>query len=432
MSIYKTSVNKPITTLMIFMAIIVAGIYSLINIPVDLYPELEPPFISVMTTYAGANAADIETNVTKQLEKSLNSVDGLKEITSTSYDNLSIINVEFEWGTNLDEANNDIRDVTDRIYNYLPEGCDRPTIFKFNTNMMPILVYAVTARESYPGIEKLIEEKIINPLNRIEGLGSVGMMGAPNRVIYVDADPRKLEAYNLTVEQIGNLIAAENLNMPSGNVKMGKTDYQLRIQGELGGSEKLRSLVLGAYNGKSILLTDVATVRDSLRDISLEERVNGEQGLRIFAMKQSGANTVKVTREINASIEKLKGDLPPDIQLEQIMDTSKFIKGSINNLSETLMWAFVFVILVILVFLGRWRATFIIVLTIPISLIMAFIYLFATGNSINVISLTSLSIAIGMVVDDAIVVLENITRHIERGLHRGRRLFMPPMRCGWR
>ncbi len=415
MSIYKTSVNKPITTLMIFMAIIVAGIYSLINIPVDLYPELEPPFISVMTTYAGANAADIETNVTKQLEERLNSVDGLKEITSTSYDNLSIINVEFEWGTNLDEANNDIRDVTDRIYDYLPEGCDRPTIFKFNTNMMPILVYAVTARESYPGIEKLIEEKIINPLNRIEGLGSVGMMGAPNRVIYVDADPRKLEAYNLTVEQIGNLIAAENLNMPSGNVKMGKTDYQLRIQGELGGSEKLRSLVLGAYNGKSILLTDVATVRDSLRDISLEERVNGEQGLRIFAMKQSGANTVKVTREINASIEKLKGDLPPDIQLEQIMDTSKFIKGSINNLSETLMWAFVFVILVILVFLGRWRATFIIVLTIPISLIMAFIYLFATGNSINVISLTSLSIAIGMVVDDAIVVLENITRHIERG-----------------
>ncbi|HOY52537.1 MAG TPA: efflux RND transporter permease subunit, partial [Prolixibacteraceae bacterium] len=132
MSIYKTSVNKPITTLMIFMAIIVAGIYSLINIPVDLYPELEPPFISVMTTYAGANAADIETNVTKQLEESLNSVDGLKEITSTSYDNLSIINVEFEWGTNLDEANNDIRDVTDRIYDYLPEGCDRPTIFKFN------------------------------------------------------------------------------------------------------------------------------------------------------------------------------------------------------------------------------------------------------------------------------------------------------------
>jgi len=412
MSIYKSAVNKPITTLMVFTAIVVAGIYSLLNIPVDLYPEIEPPYMSVMTTYAGANAADIETNITKQLEESLNSVDGLKEITSTSYDNLSIINLEFEWGTNLDEANNDVRDVTDRIFDYLPEGSDRPVIFKFNTNMMPILVYAVTAKESYPGIEKLIEEKVINPLKRIEGLGTVRMMGAPRRVIYVDADPRKLDAYRLTIEQIGNVIATENLNMPSGNVKMGSTDYQLRIQGEFSGSESLCDLVIGSYNGKSVYLNDVAVVRDSIRDISLEERVNGEQGLRIFAMKQSGANTVKVTREINKTIEALKAGLPPDIGIDMIMDTSKFIKGSISNLSETLMWAFFFVVLVIIIFLGRWRATFIIVLTIPISLIMAFIYLFFTGNSINVISLTSLSIAIGMVVDDAIVVLENITRHI--------------------
>ena len=415
MSIYKSAVNKPITTLMIFTAVIVTGIYALINMPIDLYPEIEPPYISVMTTYAGANAADIETNVTKQLEESLNAVDGLKEITSTSYDNLSIINMEFEWGTNLDEANNDIRDILDRLYDYLPEGCDRPVIYKFNTNMMPILVYAITAKESYPGIEKLVDEKIINPLNRVEGLGSVGMMGAPRRIIYVDADPRKLDAYNLTVEQIGSTISAENLNMPSGNIKMGKTDYQLRIQGELNESDNLRNLVVGNSNGKVIYLQDVAVVRDSLKDISLEERVNGEYGMRIFAMKQSGANTVKVAREINQTIEKLKKDLPPDIKIDMIMDTSTFIKGSVNNLSETLMWAFLFVILIILVFLGRWRATFIIVLTIPISLIMAFIYLFFTGNSINVISLTSLSIAIGMVVDDAIVVLENITRHIERG-----------------
>lgn len=415
MSIYKSAVNKPITTIMIFTAIIVAGIYSLINMPVDLYPEIEPPFISVMTTYAGANAADIETNITKQLEESLNSVDGLKEVTSTSFDNLSIINLEFEWGTNLDEANNDVRDVTDRLFDYLPEGADRPTIFKFNTNMMPILVYAITAEESYPGIEKLIDEKIINPLNRIEGLGSVGMMGAPLRVIYVDADPRKLDAYNLTVEQLGNTIAAENLNMPSGNVKMGRSDYQLRIQGEFNESASLNDLVVGNFSGKTIKLSDVAAVRDSLKDMSLEERINGQKGLRIFAMKQSGANTVKVSREINASLEQIKQDLPPDIQIDMIMDTSEFIKGSINNLTETLMWAFLFVILVVLAFLGRWRATFIIVLTIPISLIVAFVYLFFTGNSINVISLTSLSIAIGMVVDDAIVVLENITRHIERG-----------------
>ena len=415
MSIYKTAVNKPISTFMIFTVVIVMGLYSLSRIPVDLYPEIDPPFLSVMTTYAGANAADIETNITKKMEDALNTVDKVKEVTSTSSDNLSVITIEFSWGANLDEATNEVRDVLDRLYDQLPDGADRPIIFKFNTNMMPIVFYAVTAKESYPGIEKLLEEKIINPLNRIDGVGSVSMMGAPKRIVYVDADPKRLDAYNLTIEQIGNIIAAENLNMPSGNVKMGEMDYQLRIQGEFSDSRQLSNLVVGNANGVPVYLRDVATVRDSLKDVSLDEKINGQTGLRLFAMKQSGANTVKVARDIRNSLEQLKKTLPPDVEISLIMDTSTFIEGSIRNLSKTLMWAFIFVALVVLVFLGRWRATFIIVLTIPISLIVSFIYLFITGNSVNVISLASLSIAIGMVVDDAIVVLENITRHIERG-----------------
>ncbi|HAX96950.1 MAG TPA: multidrug transporter AcrB, partial [Prolixibacteraceae bacterium] len=415
MSIYKIAVNKPITTVMVFTAIVVMGIFSLVQIPVDLYPEMDPPFISVMTTYVGANAGDIETNVTKQLEDALNSVDKLKEITSNSSDNLSMVNLEFEWGTNLDEATNDIRDVIDRIIDFLPEGVERPTIFKFNTSMMPIVFYAVTAKESFPGLEKLLDEKIVNPLNRIEGIGSIGLMGAPRRIIYVDADPRQLDAYNLTIEQIGNLIAAENLNMPSGNVKMGNLDYQLRVQGEFTASSVIGNIVVGNMAGKPVYIRDVATVRDSIKDLSLDEKINGEQGLRMFVMKQSGANTIKVAREVRKNVNELQSQLPPDVKINLIIDTSDFIKGSINNLSETLMWAFIFVGLVVLFFLGRWRATFIIILTIPISLIVAFLYLYITGNSINVISLTSLSIAIGMVVDDAIVVLENITRHVERG-----------------
>ncbi|NCB09841.1 MAG: efflux RND transporter permease subunit, partial [Bacteroidia bacterium] len=338
-----------------------------------------------------------------------------KEITSTSSDNLSIINLEFEWGSNLDEATNDIRDVIDRMTDYLPEGTERPMIFKFNTSMMPIVFYAVTANESYPGLEKLLDEKIVNPLNRIEGIGSIGLMGAPSRIVYVDTDPRLLDAYNLTIEQIGNTIAAENMNLPSGNVKMGKLDYQLRVQGEFSTSSRIENLVVGNMAGKPVYIRDVATVRDSIKDLSLDEKINGETGLRLFVMKQSGANTMKVAREVRKNIDELQKTLPPDIKINLIMDTSDFIKGSINNLSQTLLWAFLFVILVVLFFLGRWRATFIIVLTIPISLIVAFLYLFITGSSINVISLTSLSIAIGMVVDDAIVVLENITRHVERG-----------------
>ncbi|MBN2347610.1 MAG: efflux RND transporter permease subunit [Bacteroidales bacterium] len=415
MSIYKSAVNKPITTLMIFAAIIVVGIYSLMQIPIDLYPEMNPPYISVMTTYPGANASDIETNITKTIEDALNTVDNLKEITSVSSDNLSIVNLEFEWEANLDEASNDIRDAVDRIFDYLPEGCDRPFIFKFNTSMMPIVFYAITADESYPGLAKIIEEKIINPLNRINGIGSISMIGAPKRMIYVDVDPQRLDAYNLTIEQIGNVITAENLNMPSGNVKMGKMDYQLRIEGELSESREISDIVVGNYGGNPVYIHDIAQVQDSIKDLSLDEKINGQSGIRMFVMKQSGANTVKIAKQVHKKLAVLEKDLPPDIKIQQILDTSTFIKDSVSNLSETLMWALIFVVLVVLFFLGRWRATFIIVLTIPISLIVAFIYLFITDSSVNVISLTSLSIAIGMVVDDAIVVLENITKHIERG-----------------
>lgn len=415
MSIYKQAVNKPITTLMIFAAVIVMGIYALTRIPVDLYPEINPPFISVLTTYPGANALDVETNITKPLEDALNAVDKLKEVTSVSSDNISVITLEFSWNTNLDEATSDIRDVIDRVYDMLPDGVDRPTVFKFNTTMMPIVFYAVTAKESYPGLDKILDEKIINPLNRIDGIGSVGMMGAPKRVVYVDVDARRLDAYNLTIEQIGNVIGAENLNLPSGNIKMGDMDYQLRVQGEFTQSSQIQNLVVGNFQGKPIYLTDVATVKDTLKDFRFDEKINGQTGLRMFVMKQSGANTVKVARDVTKNVERLKKDLPPDVEINLIMDTSAFIKGSINNLSQTLLYAFLFVILVVLFFLGRWRATFIIVLTIPISLIVAFVYLYISGNSINVISLTSLSIAIGMVVDDAIVVLENISRHIDRG-----------------
>lgn len=415
MSIYKSAVNRPITTFMIFTALVVMGIYALMNIAVDLYPEIDPPFISVLTAYPGASAEDIETNVTKKLEDALNTVNKVKMVSSTSTDNLSIITVQFTWGADLDEATNEIRDVIDRIYNNMPEGVDRPSIFKFSTSTMPIVFYAVTANESYPGLEKILDEKIINPLNRVDGVGSVSMIGVPKRVIYVEADPRRLDAYHLTIEQIGNAIAGENLNMPSGNVRMGQMDYQFRVQGEFTESSQLNNLIVGKFNGNPVYLRDVATVRDSLKDKLQDEKINGRTGLRLFVIKQSGANTVKVAREVNKMLAQLIPTLPPDVKIELILDTSTFIRDAISNLAETLLYAFVFVALVVLIFLGRWRATFIIVLTIPISLIVAFIYLFITNNTINVISLTSLSIAIGMVVDDAIVVLENISRHIERG-----------------
>jgi HAE1 family hydrophobic/amphiphilic exporter-1 len=415
MSIYSSSVKRPVTTLLIFIGLMVMGIYSLTQLPIDLYPEMELPYVVVYTTYSGASASDMETNVTKTLENSLNSLGNLKEQTSTSSDALSVIFLQFEYGTNLDEASNDIRSALSVVERYLPDGCEKPTIIKFNTSMMPIVFYAITAKESYNGLEKILTEKIINPLNRIEGVGSVSLSGVPGRKIYIDVDPRKMEAYNLSIEQIGNILRAENMNMPAGYIEMGRTDYPLRIQGEFPESETVKNIVVSSFNGNNVYLKDVAEVRDTIRESKLDTKINGSKGMAMYVQKQSGGNTVKVTDEVDKSLKELKKDLPPDVKIEKLFDSASFIKGSISNLTETLMFAGIFVILVVLFFLGRWRATFIIILTIPISLIVAFIYLFVTGASINIISLSSLSIAIGMVVDDAIVVLENITKHVERG-----------------
>ena len=415
MSIYNTAVNKPISTLMVFIAILVLGIASYIQLPVDQYPKMDPPYITVMATYPGANASDIEENVTKILENQLNSVDNLKEMTSTSYDNLAVVSLEFEWEVNLDEASNDVRDAVDKSMQSLPDDIDRPTIMRFNTSMMPILIYAVTAEASYPGIDKILDDKLITRLNRVDGVASVIVAGAPERVVYVDLDPNQLDAYNLTLEQIGNKILAENRDISAGSVKMGEMDYTLRIEGEFEESNQIKDIVLGTQNNKTIYLHDVARVRDTIKDITLEQTINRGKGGVLMVTKQTDANAVAVAKEAKKQLELTQKELPSDIHFQIISDNSDFIVKSINNLQETLMYALIFVVLVVFLFLGRWRATFIIALTIPISLIVAFIYLFATGESLNVISLSSLSIAIGMVVDDAIVVLENITKHVDRG-----------------
>ncbi|HOP59489.1 MAG TPA: efflux RND transporter permease subunit [Bacteroidales bacterium] len=415
MSIYSSSVNRPVTTILVFIGAMVIGLYSLTRLPVDLYPEMELPFIAVYSMYPGASASDIESNVTRPLEDAVNSVTNLKEMTSSTSDGIAVLLLNFEYGTNLDEASNDVRSSLSFIENYLPEGCEKPTIMKFNSSMMPIVYYSITADESYQGLEKILDEKIVNPLNRIEGVGAVSLAGVPGRKVYIDVDPRKMEAYNLTIEQIGNILRAENMNLPAGYLEMGKTDYPLRIQGEFPESDVLKDIVVTSVNGQSIFLKDVAEVRDTIRETKLDTRLNGAKGMSMYIQKQSGGNTVKVTKEVEEALAELAKDLPPDVQIQKLFDSATFIKDSISNLTETLMYAGIFVILVVLFFLGRWRATLIVIVTIPISLLVAFIYLFITGESINIISLTSLSIAIGMVVDDAIVVLENITKHVERG-----------------
>jgi HAE1 family hydrophobic/amphiphilic exporter-1 len=415
MKIYESAVKKPVTTALIFVALVVLGLFSFSRLSVDLYPEIELNAVTVMTTYSGASTMDIEQNVTKRLETSLSTVTDLKRINSTSKDNISLITIEFEYGTNMDEAVNDVRSILDMQRNYLPEECDNPIVFKFSSDMMPIMFISANSDVSSKGLYKILEEKVANPINRIDGVASTSISGAPQREIQISTDPNKMQAYGITVEQVANLIAMENRNIPGGTIDVGTDTYSLRVDGEFRESDEIKNLIAGSYLGRSIYVRDIAVVKDTLKERSTEVYTNGERGATLVVQKQSGANVVEIADKILKELPMIQNSLPPDVKLEVILDTSEFIKDSIGSLTETVLLAGLFVMIVVLLFLGRWRATFIIILTIPVSLIAAFIYLMITGNTLNIISLSSLSIAIGMVVDDAIVVLENITTHIERG-----------------
>ena len=415
MSLYSSSVKHPVTTILIFVAVAIIGLFSLQKLPIDLYPDIDTNTIMVMTSYSGASAQDIEQNLTRPLENSLNSVEHLKHITSNSRENISIITLEFEYGYDIDALTNNVRDKLDMVSSMLPDDANTPIIFKFSSDMIPIALLSVQAHESLPGLYKILDENVANALARVDGVGSVSIAGAPKREIHVYLDPIRMEGYNISVETVASLIGAENRNIPGGTFDVGNETYSLRVQGEFKDPEEMKNIVVGASNGGVVHLGDIATIDDSVEERAQESYTNGERGAMIIIQKQSGANSVQISDKVGKILPSIQKNLPSDVKLDYIVDTSENIRNTIASLVETVLFALLFVILVVFFFLGRWRATIIIVLTIPISLIASFIYLYATGNSLNIVSLSSLSISIGMVVDDAIVVLENITTHIERG-----------------
>ena len=415
MSIYSSAVKRPIMTTLCFVAVTIMGLFSLSKLPIDLLPDIETNTIMVMTSYQGASAQDIEQNITRPLENTLNSVEHLKHISSNSRENISIITLEFEFGYDIDALTNDVRDKLDMVSSYLPDGSENPIIFKFSTDMIPIMMLSAQAEESMPGLYKILDEAVANPLARVDGVGSVSISGAPKREIHIYIDPVRLEAYNLTVEGIAGLIAAENRNIPGGSFDIGSDTYSLRVQGEFDSPLQMKDIVVGSYNGRNIYLHDVARIDDSLEERAQKTVTNGNKGAMIVIQKQSGANSVEISNKILEMLPDLQKRLPSDVKLDMIVNSSENITRTIDSLVETVLYALLFVMLVVFCFLGRWRATMIICITIPISLIASFIYLAMTGTSLNIISLSSLSISIGMLVDDAIVVLENVTTHIERG-----------------
>ena len=415
MSIYRSSVEHPVTTALVFLAFAILGVFALVQLPVDNFPDIESNTIMVMSSYPGASAEDVENNLTKLLENSLNGVSNLKNLSSSSRENIAVLTLEFEYGTDIDEATNDVRDKLDMISQTLPDGASLPFLFKFSIDDMPIMIMAATANQSVSALDKILDERVATPLARVSGVGTVSVAGAPKREIQVYVDPAKLEAYNLSIAGISAIIAAENRNIPSGSIDIGSDTYTLRIKKEFQDPSELYNVVLGSFGGGTIYLRDVARIVDDVEEKSQESYTNGTRGAQIIIQKQSGYNTVQVIRKVKKEMEKLERNLPADVKIITVVDNSTNILRTINSLKDTIMITFLVVMLVVFVFLGRWRGTLIVVLSIPIALLASLLYLFATGNTLNIISMSALSIAIGMVVDDAIVVLENVTTHIERG-----------------
>ena len=415
MSIYRSAVEHPVTTALLFVALAILGVFSLSRTSIAQFPEFDSNTIMVMASYQGANAQDIETNLTKVLENALNGVENLKELNSQSKENISLLTLTFNYGVDIEAATNSVRDKLDMVNAMLPDGVSNPVIFKFSASDLPVMLLSATAEESLAGLDKILDDKVSTPLARVPGVGTVSVSGAPSREIQVYCDPSKLQAYGLSISSIASVISAENRNLPSGNIDIGSDTYTLRVHKEFSDPSELLDVVVGVAGGRAVYLRDVAQVVDGQQEREQESYTNGRRAARIIIQRQSGANTVNVIRGIKKQMAQIEKTLPADVKITTIVDGSREIINTINTLIETILITFLVVMLVVYIFLGNWKSTFIIVLSIPLALLASLMYLYATGNTLNIISMSALAIAIGMVVDDAIVVLENISTHIARG-----------------
>lgn len=418
MSLPEFGVKRPVTNIMIFSAIIILALYSLTRLGIDSMPEIEPPVISVISSYPGASPEDVEIKVSEPLENQLATTPGIEKITSRSLEGVSVVTLKFAWGTNLDEASNDIRDRierTKRLLPDIPDEMDNPFIFKFNTAMMPVLYIGVIADQTYPELFDLVDKRVADPLRQLPGVGTVQLFGGLERQINIWIDRHKLEGYGFSILDVKNVLAQENVTQPAGNIKSGFTDYLLRVPGEFATPEEINAVILGKRNGNLVYLKDVARVEDSFKEETRIVRINRKQGLMMMIQKQTGTNTVQVAGVIKEKLKEVQKNLPKDVKMITVMDSSKDIITSLDSLQSTVWIGAVLVILVVWFFLRQFLPSLIIALTIPFSLLIAFIYLFLGGKTINTISLSSLTIAIGMVVDNAIVVVDNVFRHLAKG-----------------
>jgi len=415
MNLPELAVRRPLTVFMLFIVVLLFGGLAITRLPVDLMPEFEVPVVSVVTLYPGASSEDVESNVTEIMEDSFSTISGVDNVTSVSQTGISAIMVEFAWGTDLNEASSDIRDVLDMLSSMLPNDIEQPMLMKMSSTNIPILMFGVTAEENFEGLRHIVQEELADPLKAVPGVAEVMALGGPEREIQVLIDPGKLEAMAISVDQVVQVLAAENLDIPAGNVKLGWTEYSVRVPGRFEDADELRGIVVGQSMGKLIHLRDIAEVRDGFAEQRMKARADRVPGVVFFISKQAGTNSVTVSRAALNRLDELQKNLPPDVTLFKFFDTSDFIGKALRNLRQALIFGAIGVVAVVLLFLRRFRSTIVIGLTIPAAMMASLFVMYLAGFTMNMVSLMSLAIAIGMVVDAAVVVLENITRHVESG-----------------
>ncbi|GAB4267722.1 MAG: efflux RND transporter permease subunit [Deferrisomatales bacterium] len=413
MNLPSLSVRRPVAVLMALLALLLFGLWSLPRLDIDLLPRIDPPAISVITYYPGANARDVESNVTKVIEDRLSIVSNLDRITSISKDSLSVVTCTFKWGSDLGEAANDVREKLDIAKFYLPKDIENPLLFKFSSANFPILFLSVEATESYRALYQIVDKQVATVLKRTPGVGAVIIRGGLEREIRVEVDNDRLAAYGLSLDDLGRALERENLDLPAGDVKIGKRAVPVRVPGRFRTPDELEAVAVAVRQGRVVHLGDVARVADDFKEKFEEIFTNGRTGILLMIQKQSGANTVNVVREIRRRLPEIERNLPADVRLGTIMDSAEDILNMVNNLKASLYVGGLLVVVVTFLFLRRLRPSLVVALTIPFSMIVTFFAMYLFGFTLNLISIMSLTIAIGMVVDNAIVVLENITRHLE-------------------
>jgi hydrophobic/amphiphilic exporter-1 (mainly G- bacteria), HAE1 family len=415
-SLASFSVRRRVTVTMIFLGVTVIGLLSLYQLPLDMFPKIEPPMVSVITPWLGASAKDVESKVTKPLEEQLAATSDLEELSSTAMDNASIVSLKFGWGTDLNEAVNSIRTSISQAESLMPDDVQDSIVFRLNLAQMPILILAVTTDSGdIEAQADFVEDNIVNELKRVDGVATVVMFNQRARQLLVDVDRRRLDAYGLSLQSVGAALRAGNLTLPAGTLEVGRSVYTIRAPGEFKSAEDVENVIVGQSAGGLVYVKDVAEVHLGIEDRTSRATIDGRPALLMMVQRLSGANPVDTARGVMDRIDRLSRTLPKRLKVHVVTNLSDSIVRIVGSLSETIWVAVLLVAAVVLFFLRRWRTSFIVVLSIPASLVAAFALLRAGGYSLNIISLASFSIAVGLVVDDSIVVIDNITRHVDQG-----------------